>query len=447
MAKVNRRQQGEGSLYQRKRDSRWVAVADLGWKDGRRDRREFTAATSAAAVARRAEFLDRRRNGFTLPKGRPPTVGEWAHHWLHKIIKNQVQETSWKAYRAHTELHIIPYFARTPLTGSSVTEEVIEEWHAHLERKGLSATTIGLAHGNLSQILKLAVRRGHLQRNPASDAHPPARSTREAVPPEDDEVRAILAACEDWRTGPRWITGLATGARQGEALGLLWPLADIDDPAAAAVRIEWSLARLPWQHGCEDPRACGQHRRSCPPGCERHATTCPQRHGGGLILKRPKTEKARRVIPIGRPAALALKRQRQLQLEERLVLGPAWAGWAHHCDRKPRRRDVVCPDCRMPYRPDALVFTQPNGRPVDHRADLREWGALLEACGLGHYRIHDGRHGVATSLLEGGIEIRVVQEIMGHANPDFTRRTYQHVRPALKREAAEVLGRRMWGER
>ena len=447
MAKPTRRQHGEGSLYQRARDGRWVAVADLGWKDGKRDRREFTAKTPAAAVARRGEFLDKQRGGFTLPKGRAPTVGEWAHHWLYAVIKDKVQERTWIIYRSHTELHIIPYFSHTPLTGESITEEVIEEWHAALKRKGLSATTIGLVHGNLSQILKLAVRRGRLMRNPASDAHPPARSTPELMPPDEDEIRQILLACEDRRSGPRWVTGLATGTRQGEMLGLTWACVDLEDLDDASVRIEWALARLPWQHGCADPHACGKHRPGCAPGCARHAAACPLRHGGGQLLKRPKTEKSLRTIPIGRMAALALKRQRQAQLEERLAAGPAWTGWAHTCRRQPRRREVVCPDCRAPFRADALAFTQPNGRPIDDHADWEDWSALLAGVGLDHYRIHDGRHGAATSLLEGGVDIRVVQELLGHATPDFTRRAYQHVRPALKRQAADVLGRKMWGER
>jgi integrase len=473
--KANRRQHGEGSLYQRSSDGRWVAVADLGWKNGHRDRRSFYGTTPEEAKDGRDIFLDRRRDGFTLPKGRPPTVGEWACHWLYKIIRKRVQDTTFPTYRSKTELHIIPYFSRTPLANheGGINEEVIEEWHDHLKRLGLSPATITHTHRLLSQILKTAVIRGRLMRNPASNVHPPQATRAEPMPPEEDEVHAILLACEDRRTGPRWVTGLETGARQGEALGLLWPLTDLDDVDNAHLSIEWELVRLPWQHGCQDPHACGaklhrypcpqpcpkaartsgrphtacitaRDKRLCPPDCTAHARSCPQRHGGGLILKRPKSEKSIRTIPISRFTALALRSQKQMQREERLALGPEWTGWAHHCDRKPRRRETVCPDCRMPYRPDTLAFTQPNGRPVDPRADWGDWCDLLDACGLDHYRIHDGRHGAATSLLEEGVDIRVVQEIMGHSTPDFTRRSYQHVRAKLKRDASDALTRRMW---
>jgi integrase len=484
--KANRRQHGEGSLYERPardgRAARWVAVADLGWPNGRRERREFTAPTMAEARAKRDEFLARRRDGFTLPKGRPPTIAEWAHHWLYNVIRDDVQETTWPTYRSKIENHIIPYFQHVPMTCDDITEELIKGWHAHLKRlkPPISNTSIMHTHRLLTQMLSHAVLRKRLMYNLAKDVHPPQRSTPEIVPPDEDEIHAILLECEDRPSGPRWYTGLATGTRQGEALGLMWQDVHIDDPDNAWIRIEWELARLPWSHGCKDPHACGArlHRYPCPkpcpkaarasgrrhtcvtardgkarrgalcpPDCTGHASSCPQRHGGGLVLKRPKSKKSVREIPVPRPVAVALKHQRQQQLEERLALGPDWTGWAHRCGRQPRRRDVVCPDCRMPYRADALVFAQPDGMPVSPRADYDDWLGLLDAAGLDRYRVHDGRHHVATSLLEEGVDVRVVQELLGHATPDFTRRTYQHVRPVLKRQAAEVLGRRMWGER
>ena len=56
-----------------------------------------------------------------------------------------------------------------------------------------------------------------------------------------------------------------------------------------------------------------------------------------------------------------------------------------------------------------------------------------------HYRVHDLRHGAATSLLEAGMDVRVVQEIMGHATPGFTQASYQHVRPVLHQAAADAM--------
>lgn len=46
---MKRRVQGEGSIYERK-DGRWAATLDLGWRDGRRVRRSLYAPTGREVV-------------------------------------------------------------------------------------------------------------------------------------------------------------------------------------------------------------------------------------------------------------------------------------------------------------------------------------------------------------------------------------------------------------
>ena len=52
------------------------------------------------------------------------------------------------------------------------------------------------------------------------------------------------------------------------------------------------------------------------------------------------------------------------------------------------------------------------------------------------------RHSFATALLDGGADIRIVQELLGHASPSTTA-LYTHVTDAQQRRVYE----RAWGRR
>lgn len=54
------------------------------------------------------------------------------------------------------------------------------------------------------------------------------------------------------------------------------------------------------------------------------------------------------------------------------------------------------------------------------------------------------RHTAATLLLEMGIDVKVVSEMLGHTQTRFTRDTYQHVTKRLQDEAAERMGEGLW---
>jgi integrase len=391
-----RRQQGEGSVYHRKDRGQWVAIADLGYRAGRRDRREFTGSTPAEAMCKRERFLDRRRDGFTMPKGRPAYVSEWLLHWLHNVAKRQVEATTWhKSYRQKVTGLICPWFERVPL--AELSEEDVEEWHAHLEaqiskRTGrpLSASTIGQAHRIFSSAVKEAVVRGKLARNPVANVTPPHADEPRLEPPSADDVKAILARCEDWPNGARWVVAITTGIRQGEALELQWKR-DIHLRPPARLEVHKSAARIPG--GADD----GPVHRG------RKRTT--QR-----IVKDPKSEESKRSVPLGQLAVAALSKLKQASLASI----------------------------------DGLVFTDACGRPVHPRTDYRDWQNLLADLGLPPYRVHDIRHAYGTMLLEAGVDPRVVQAMLGHSTGVLLKR-YQHVRPVLHQQVADTIDRVLGG--
>ncbi len=58
---------------------------------------------------------------------------------------------------------------------------------------------------------------------------------------------------------------------------------------------------------------------------------------------------------------------------------------------------------------------------------------------LPRIRLHDLRHTHATLMIAAGVPVKVVSERLGHSTPAFTMTVYQHVLPAMQREAVQNL--------
>ena len=91
----------------------------------------------------------------------------------------------------------------------------------------------------------------------------------------------------------------------------------------------------------------------------------------------------------------------------------------------------------------AALFVQANGEPLGDRAVRRMVKKYLKAGGLPMQASpHSLRHSFATHLLEGGIDLRSLQELLGHANLSTTQ-VYTHLDAnALKREYDKARPRR-----
>ena len=87
-----------------------------------------------------------------------------------------------------------------------------------------------------------------------------------------------------------------------------------------------------------------------------------------------------------------------------------------------------------------LVFTNAVGNPAGTSAAVR-FPKLLAKADLGPMRIHDLRHSAASLLLADGVPVKVVSEILGHADVSTTLRIYAHVLEGAQEQAASYMER------
>jgi integrase len=103
----------------------------------------------------------------------------------------------------------------------------------------------------------VAVRRGHLARNPVLLARAPVLDEDDVEPYDVREIQRLLEAAARRRNGARW--ALALGLRQGEALGLRWDSVDLEK---GTIRIRRSRLRPKYADGCDG--TCGRAPGLCP---------------------------------------------------------------------------------------------------------------------------------------------------------------------------------------
>jgi integrase len=434
------RTSGEGAVYETARG--WRGYVNVGWQDtprGRRPRRKYFSGTTKAAVERKIRNALEERDKGRLDTTTTPKVGQWLTTWLEKDARARVRQRTWTRYEELVRIHVIPEFGRKGL--DKLTPMDVKQLHQTMRRNGAADATILQAHRILARALRVAMEWGLVHRNVATLAGGPTVTKTKAEPLTLDEARDLLDASAGDPLEARWVWGLACGPRQGEALGVEWPSFD-EGEGDGLIVIRQQLQRLRPRHGCGAPTGTRTRVRRHGDGstseeqvpvwpCGKlQPARCPAAVGdSGLHLLETKSEDSWRYNPIPAPLSELFRRRRVRQLEERIEAGPRWVGWKY----RGRQTD--------------LIFTQPNGRPIDPRADSEAWHLLLEKAGVAPAKLKDARHTAATILLMMGVDVKVVQELLGHATPDFTRRVYQHVVPELAARGAKATELALWGKR
>jgi integrase len=417
MASRTRAGNGRAQPYE-KENGRWECFVAVGAKpDGSLDRRKVSAKT-------RKECLDKVRNlerlrdlGAVPEAGQRWTVASWLDHWLESIVGPTTKPKTAVSYETNVRLYLVAHLGGVRL--DRLRPEHVDRMYADMKAAGKGSATVQSTRRTLRAALNRAVDRGHIPNNPVTTAVKPRHEEPEVEPLTRDEARLILAAAPHEPNGIAWIVHLSLGLRRGEVLALRWSDVDL---AAGTLRVQQTLQRLSWKHGCGDAVACseGRHRDKCPPRCTGHARHCLDRLGGGLVFDSPKSRAGRRTLDIPPPLVDQLRAQRSTQIHERLTAGSEWDD-------------------------HDLVFAQPNGKPLDPDNQSKAWKAFLERTGIRVARLHDARHTAATLLLLQGVDPRTVMYVMGWSEASMTKR-YQHVVPELRRAAMERMTEALWDE-
>ena len=177
----------------------------------------------------------------------------------------------------------------------------------------------------------------------------------------------------DWEA--LWHLAVKRGPRRGELAGLRWTEYSALD---ANVTISTQLTEVDWE----------------------------------VVEGEPKSEAGERVVPLDEETNQHFRTRKARQAQRRLELGPAWVD-------------------------SGRVFTLEDGSALRPSSISDRFELLREAAGLPPIRLHDLRHTAATLMLAADIDMKVIQETLGHSQIQTTANLYTSVLPKVARDAAE----------
>jgi len=371
---MSRRGHGEGTIRLR-RDKRWEARFDLGYVGGKRKRKAIYGKSRKEVQDALREMTEAHRRGKNVAVKNRSTAA-FLTTWL-GAVKPKIRPMTFRSYEARVNQHIIPALGRVPV--QQLTPQQVQAWLNDLSATKLSAATVRGIRAVLRAALQQGVKWGELDRNAAALADPPRLPAHESSYLTRDQARTFLQAVRGDRLEALYRVAVSLGLRQGEALGLLWSDADLDQ---GELRVSRALQRV----------------------------------NGHLELVEPKTKKSHRPVPL--PAALveSLREHRARQLEERLAAGSKW-------------------------QEQGFVFTTPLGTPLEGTKVTKLFQRHLAKAGLPQMRFHDLRHSYASLLDAQGVGARTIMELMGHSQISVTMNLYTHTLPSVMREAADAMDR------
>jgi integrase len=281
---ASRRGHGEGAIYLRESDQRWVASVDLGSANGKRKRKVLYGKTRKDVAEKLKVVLREQQQGLPIHAERQ-TVGQYLSAWLTDVVKPSVRPKTFRSYEGIVRIHLTPALGRYQI--AKLTPQHVQQLLNAKLAAGLSPRSVQYLRDVLRNALGQAMKWGLVTRNVATLAEPPRVPHHEMRFLTPDQARGLLAASRGERLEALYTVALALGLRQGESLGLRWQ--DVDF-AAGTLHVRYALQRV----------------------------------DGTLQLVEPKTNQSRRTLNMPPTVTTALQAHRERQELDRSAAGDRW---------------------------------------------------------------------------------------------------------------------------
>jgi len=375
----------------------WYAVLNL-YVDGKRKLKWVSTGLAAPGNKRAAnkalqdiiqEYEDKAKQ--TTPIAAEEPFADYMQSWL-TTAKASIQPTTMQSYRQMVNGRIETHFRPKGIKLGELQPLHIHEFYQGILAEGKTANTVIHYHAVIRRALNQAFKLGIIPSNPADRIDRPKKNKFTAGYYTQDEVATLLEATSDDPLNIAIYIGVYYGLRRSEVLGLRWSAIDFENKTISV------------NHKVVELDVDGEF---IPVG-----------------LDTLKTASSHRTLPLVEEIEERLKEEKQKQEFFRKLFKKTyckeWLGY-------------VCIDQQG-------KILRPN-----YVSEHFAW--LLNKYGLRKIRFHDLRHTCASFLVQKKIQMKQVQEWMGHSDIGTTGNIYSHLDFDSKLESADAIGSIIRGEK
>lgn len=310
---------------------------------------------------------------------------EYLLYWL-EITRHNVEASTFTSYRQMINNHIKRYFTENPIKLVELSAIHIQTFYNELMIKyNLSANTVIHHHAIIRKCLDYAFKMDIIPNNPADRIQRPKMEQFIGSFYTENELNTLF---EKSKGDPLELVVLVTafyGLRRSEVLGLQWDAFDFENKTITI----------------------------------KHTVTITNTDGNNRKIEckdRTKNKSSYRTLPLFDNISNKLLDFKEKQEAFKKAFGNSY-------DKK-----------YLNY-----VFVNPQGKLLRPDYVTEHFSILLSKIGLKHIRFHDLRHSCASLLLAKDINMKAIQEWLGHSCFSTTANLYAHLDSKSKKESANAL--------
>ncbi|MEE3472103.1 MAG: tyrosine-type recombinase/integrase [Butyrivibrio hungatei] len=375
------------------------------WTDGKGKRHEVYARDLDDLRAKEKE-IDADTNEGIKVEARYVIINEMYDLWVQ--LKRGIKDNTFENYKYMYNTFVRPSFGKKRI--QTLKKSDVKIFYNYLaDQRCLQASTIDSIHNVLHQVLDMAVDDKYIRNNPSDKAlkelkqsHAFKTEKRRALTIAEQEL--FLNYLRNNETYSHWYpifaVMLGTGMRVGEITGLRWCDIDLDN---GVIDINHTLVYY----------------------CHRHEV---ELNGCYFNINTPKTKASNRKIPMIESVKEAFLMEKANQEKSGIKCSAVIDGYSD------------------------FIFVNRNGK-TQHQGTLNKAiRRIIRDCNdevllndenatvlLPHFSCHSLRHTFSTRMCEAGINVKVIQDTLGHQDISTTMNIYTDATKEMKKQEFESL--------